>query len=343
MVSALQAPTDPTVAQTAASPAAQSIDWTAPVPPLRPGEPEAIFVVGTGRSGTTLMRTLLEISPRIAIARENHFLGHVRRSEGARYYFRRVGDLRDDATMGRIADLLYSGEFARRSRWRELSPFWKWLVKFVPRAEVERRLLAAERSERGLLRAFMRVYADSRGQRPVMGEKTPAHLAYVDTLLEWFPTARVVHMMRDPRAVYVSDLRRRRNKLRRPYTWLSRVPGALAFIVLAQDSIVWRGAERLHRKWAKAYPGRYQLFRFEDLVRSPQRTLSELYEFLGVEMPADALDVKVVSQGFTHGERGFDATAADRWRGHISRLARAWLELFLRAPMRRLGYSTSER
>ena len=36
------------------------------------------------------MRTILERSPRIAIARENHFVGHLRENEGARYYFRRA-------------------------------------------------------------------------------------------------------------------------------------------------------------------------------------------------------------------------------------------------------------
>src|SRR5512144_2026455 len=99
------------------------IDEWPPVPPALPGEPEAIFVVGSSRSGTTLMRTILERSPRIAVARENHFLGHLRRGEGARYYFRRLGDLRSDETVGKIVDLIYSGEFQRRSRWREVSPF----------------------------------------------------------------------------------------------------------------------------------------------------------------------------------------------------------------------------
>ena len=93
-------------------------EWP-PVPPALPGEPEAIFIVGASRSGTTLMRTILERSPRIAIARENHFVGHLRESEGARFYFRKLGDLRDDDTVRELGELIYSGEFQRRSRWRE--------------------------------------------------------------------------------------------------------------------------------------------------------------------------------------------------------------------------------
>src|SRR5690349_24937885 len=107
------------------------LDEWPPVPPALPGEPEAIFIVGASRSGTTLMRSILERSPRIAIARENHFVGHIRENEGARFYFRKLGDMRDDAVVRKLAEIIYSGEFARRSRLRELSTYWKWLVKNV--------------------------------------------------------------------------------------------------------------------------------------------------------------------------------------------------------------------
>jgi hypothetical protein len=303
-----------------------------------PGEPEAIFIVGASRSGTTLMRTILERSPRIAIARENHFLGHLRESEGARYYFRRLGDLHDDAVVTRLVELIYSGEFQRRSRWREVSPFWRWLTVNVLQEDAVARLLATDRTERGLWAAFLRMYADKQA-RPIMGEKTPAHLAYVDTLLEWFPDGRVVHMIRDPRGVFVSDLRRRRGKLRKPYSWISKVPGLLSLTILVQTTWVWRGAARRDPGYAARHPGRYRLVRFEDVLRTPDETLGSLFEFLGVEAPPDPTNVKVMARGFKWGEEGLDAGAADRWREHIGGLSNRWLRFFLGSYMRRLGYT----
>ena len=305
--------------------------------PPNASEPEAIFVVGASRSGTSLMRHLLERSPRIALARENHFLGHLRAKEGARYYFRRAGDLAADDTMRGIGAMIYGGEFGRQSRFRELSTFWKWLVENVPQTEMEHRLLEAERTERGLFVAFLRAYADHLG-RPIMGEKTPAHVAYVETLMEWFPNGRVVHMLRDPRAVYVSDLRRRRNKLRKPYSWLARIPGLLALVILGQTAWVWRNAVRRLKVYSQRYPERYRVVRFEDLVRQPDETLRGLYEFLDVAMPDEATDVKVVSSGFRRGDHGLDAAAADRWRAHIGQLPRRLIELLLGRPMREVGY-----
>jgi hypothetical protein len=301
-------------------------------------EPEAIFIVGASRSGTTLLRTLLERSDRIAIAMENHYLGHLVPGHGARDEFRRLGDLADDGTIARIVDFIYSGGYQRRSRRREISPFWRWLISDVPRAELEQRLLGAERTERGIMAALLRLYADSRG-KPLMGEKTPAHLLYVETLLAWFPRARVVHIVRDPRAVYVSDSRRRRGRPTPPYSWLMRIPLAFEAVMLVQTALAWSAAARRHFRLARKYPGLYTMLRFEDLVKEPEVVLPPLFEFLGVEMPPDATRVEVVSRGFRQGEQGLDAAAADRWRSHIHPFARRLLALLLRGPLRGLGYA----
>ena len=301
-------------------------------------EPEAIFICGASRSGTTLLRKILETSDRIAIAPENHFVGHVLPREGARFYFRRLGELADDDTIRAIVELIYSGEYQRRSRWREISPFWRWLIRDVSRSELEQRLLVAERTERGLMAALMRTYADHH-ERPVMGEKTPAHLAFADTLLDWFPDGRVVHMLRDPRAVFVSDSHRRRGHPRRPYSWLMRVPLLFPAVMLLQTTFVWAAAARRHAALKRRHPGHYMLVRFEDLVQRPDEVLPKLFEFLGVAMPARATQVEVVSRGFKVGEQGLDAGAATRWREHIHPFAERLLRLFLGRPMRRLGYT----
>jgi hypothetical protein len=302
------------------------------------GEPEAIFVVGVSRSGTTLMRTLLERSERIAIAMENHYLGHLIPGYGAREMFRPLGDLADDATIRKIVDFIYSGDYQRKSRWREISPFWRWLISDVPRAQVEQRLLAAERNERGVFVALLRLYADHYGKQ-IVGEKTPAHIRFGELIFDWFPSARMIHMVRDPRAVYVSEVRRRLKRPSAPYSWLMHVPLLFQFVMLVQVARTWRAAARRDRELAKKFPGRYLMIRFEDLVREPHDVLARIYQFLNVAMPPDAAAVTVVSRGFNLGSEGLDAGAADRWQTQIHPLARRLRARLTAGPLRALGYA----
>jgi hypothetical protein len=307
-------------------------------PKRLPGEPEAIFVVGVSRSGTTLTRRVLDRHSRIGIATENHYLGHLLAWEGARVYFRRVGDLHDDDAVRRLVELIYSGELQRRSRLRELSPYWRWLTKRVPRADIEAYLLASDRTERGVFEAFLRIYADRRG-KAIIGEKTPAHLAYVETLLEWFPNARVVHCLRDPRGVYVSELRRRRDQaVGVPYAQLRRIPALLERFVLLEVAWAWASAVNRHRDLRRHYPDRYRLLRFEDLVADPDTTLAGLCAFLGVAPEPRMLQQRVTSRGARVGEAGFDSGAAERWRDRIDPRAKSALELLLGRRLAELGY-----
>ena len=307
-------------------------------PSTLPAEPEAIFIVGVSRSGTTLMRRILDRHSRVGIATENHYLGHLLAWEGTRHYFRRLGDLRRDENVRALVELIYSGELQRRSRLRELSPYWRWLTNRVPREDIEAYLLASERTERGVFGAFLRIYADRRG-KAVMGEKTPAHLDYVETLLEWFPDGRVVHCMRDPRAVYVSELRRRTEHATGfPYRQLAAVPALMQRFVLLQVAWAWARAVHRHRELQRRYPERYRLLRFEDLVAAPEATLDGLCTFLGLTFEPRMLEQKVTSKGALVGTAGFDAGAADRWREHLDPGAQAALQLLLGKRLARMGY-----
>jgi hypothetical protein len=322
---------------TLAQPAAAFTDRNA-APRTAPARAEYVFIVGVSRSGTTLVKNILNGSSLVGIATENHYLGHLIPREGARHVFRRFGDLRDDRNVERLVDFVYAGGMATASRLRGMSRQWRWTIRNIPRDQFLRRVLATDRSEKALFTVLLEVYAEKKG-KAVKGEKTPAHVRYVDTLYAWYPAARVIHMVRDPRAVFVSEVRRRRsNPDSVPYRVLARVPRLLAVAVLLETTLVWAESiwrlRRNHRRYGDLYLG----VRFEDVVSEPEREVRRLCDFLGVPFEPPMLDQFVVSWGQRLGQRGIDRGAADRWRDSISPLADRWLRLWLGPAIRSLGY-----
>lgn len=303
-----------------------------------PGEPEAIFVVGVSRSGTTLLSRVLDHHPRVAIAPENHYMRHLLPRLGVRHDIRALGDLEDDEVVREIADRIAEGRL-QGLRWaRANSPFFVWLARRVPRETLEARLLAAERTERGLFTALLRTYADARG-KAIIGEKTPAHVACVDELLQWYPGGKVVHIVRDPRGVFVSEHRRRlENATSLPYRALVHVPFLMRWFILLQVTWAWANAVAWHRKLSHAHPKSYRVVHFEDLVASPETTVRDLADFLGLKEHRRMLRQKVVSKGENVGDAGFDADAADRWRRSIGPGDKRTLERLLGRRLREMGY-----
>jgi hypothetical protein len=300
--------------------------------------PEAVFIVGVSRSGTSLMRKILNASDKIAIAWENHFLGHLIASEGARYKFRKFGDLLDDNNVRKLVDSIYSGEFRKSSRYREASTQWGWIARKIDKQDFLQRILDSDRSEQALFRVMMRVFADSKG-KPIMGEKTPAHVRYVPTILEWFPEGRIIHMVRDPRGIFVSELRRRKKAETYPYRQLKRFNFLFKLYILLQTTVVWFESAYRCSKYKRIYPSNYYLLRFEDLVKNPETHIARVCDFLGVDFQDKMLNQFVVSDGFQAGKDGFDAQAADRWRQQIDGWINSWFSFLFRKYLKEFGYS----
>ena len=133
-----------------------------------------IFVIGTGRSGTTLLRLMLNAHPRIYLTHEASF------NVGSSFIPRGLSG-------SDWLDLyLRSFSFA----WLKLDP------------EEVRRELPAEFPRSELPRAFQAVMRCKARQfgRPRYGDKTPFHSSHLKRIFRDFPDARVVHIVRDPRA-----------------------------------------------------------------------------------------------------------------------------------------------
>jgi hypothetical protein len=192
--------------------------------------------------------------------------------------------------------------------------------------------------DRAVFDAILDSYAERKAKR-IRGEKTPAHVRHVGTLLRWYPGSRVIHMLRDPRAIYVSEVRRRREEHGSfPYRFLVRSDPTLKVFVAAETLLAW--FESVHRlDWnQRRFGERYIVVRFEDLVTAPRTALTRLCRALDVEFTEDMLDQHVVSRGFAVGDRGFDPGAADRWRGQVDGWVDRSFRLLLGRALARSGY-----
>jgi hypothetical protein len=310
-------------------------------------KPEYIFISGVSRTGSTLLLNMLNKSTEMALSPENFFLGHQIPWEGVRYVIKRkVGDLSDDANVYKLVDFLYKGDFNRGTL-----GYWGWLQKKIDREAFLKKILAAQdRSDRAIFAIMMEVRGEWAQQKKnkvkdylTLGEKTPSHIYYVPTILEWFPNSRIIHTFRDPRGIFASELRRRKAEpLRFPYKQLHRTGILFTIYVLLQVTYAWLRAAKLHYKYEKLYPDRYFLIRFEELVADPEQSTKSLCKFLEVDYQEAMLEQRVRSRGFKEGKMGFDGKAAYRWQDINPSWINSWFLFWGNKHLQSIGYKISD-
>ena len=272
-------------------------------------KPSHVFIVGSFRTGTSLLRYMLDSSAEVGICNETKFLsgGFFRR--GSRYRLTKVGDLSTDDGAKKIVDFIYADKMPKAFR---------QVRGNVPKEEFLRHLLESDRTYRALFDLSMHFYAKG---KPIYGEKTPAHIYKVPLLMDWFPKAKVVHTLRDPRAIFVSQRRQfLRENVDTHYRLLRKTEITLAIGVFLQVLLNWLRIVRLHRQYQKQYPNNYYYVRFEDLVSDPEATLKKVCNFLEIDFSEEMLNQPVVGSSFVPRKsetQGVDTSTIDRWRNHV--------------------------
>jgi hypothetical protein len=156
------------------------------VSPLRRGRgearPPAPFVVGVGRSGTTLLRLMLDAHPRLAIPAETHF----------------IPGLIERANAG-ASDNELAASITRARNWGDFG---------LEPDELGERVAVLDRGgAAAVIRCFYELYAERQG-KPRWGDKTPIYVTRMREIGDELGEARFVHLIRDGRDVALSRRRR---------------------------------------------------------------------------------------------------------------------------------------
>jgi hypothetical protein len=148
-------------------------------------EHPAPFVVGVGRSGTTLLRMMLDSHPDLAIPPETHFLNPLIQASGRLRFNPKV------ATKTMVKD--------ERRRWNDFGLTEEQLLTELERVEPFNTTDA--------VRAFYFAYAARFGKHR-WGDKTPDYIRKMKKLQNMLPEARFIHVIRDGRDAGLSQNKR---------------------------------------------------------------------------------------------------------------------------------------
>ena len=192
---------------------------------------------------------------------------------------------------------------------------------------------------------------DSESSAALFGDKTGPHLYHVPTLLEWFPEAKVVHTFRDPRAILVSEhkkrleqLQRRSGKSRQNGAWakallLRGIQPLVSLLIVLYITFAWLRAARLHYSYQKRYPHNYRVSKFEDLVSRPEESIQGICNFLDLEFDQAMLHPPKVDSSYERDtSNGFDMRTLSRWQQSIQPWMKVWLSFWGGRYLKKFDY-----
>jgi hypothetical protein len=244
-----------------------------------------IFVVGSPRSGTTLLRFILSSHPRMYIPAETGFIPSLAIQPGERLTEAQVGRLLH--SIGRL-----------NREWAGLVPdpaaFYQSLPSPTPETVLDQ-----------LYRIQIAPYQAAR-----WGDKTPAYVLHIPLLDRLFPQAQFIHIIRDGRDVTLSAGKKWGQAWYMDDVYLLK--NWVQYVQAGQDAGRALG------------PGRYLEIRYEELVQEPEAAVGQICAFLGEEMVPEMLMHQELARqqigdaGHVEVRRPIATTSVARWQQEMA-------------------------
>jgi hypothetical protein len=260
-----------------------------------------ILVVGNSRSGTTMMGRVFGNHPLVFTFNELHFFEELWDPHSE---LQPINSEQATLLLARLITIQRDGYYYQKDPKIYLQEAGE-ILKGV----------SGPATPPALFKTFL-MYETKRYGKKVACLQTPRNVYYLKEILALYPDAYAVNMIRDPRAVLLSQKKK----------WLGRLSGSRKMPVKQiirmwagyhpiTMGLMWRSGIKSGDQFAD-HSRVYQI-RFEDLLNHPEEQMRVICANLELEFKADMLEVPHVgsSNRPDYFERkGIDPSVADRWR-----------------------------
>jgi hypothetical protein len=240
-----------------------------------------IFIIGHWRSGTTLLHELLVLDERYTYPTTyeclapNHFLASAGVLTKLKFLLpgkrpmdnMQAGWDRPQEDEFALANMGLPSPYLTMAFPNRPPQYSEYLtLEHVDAADVERWKVA--------LRWFLTRVTFRDPKRIIL--KSPPHTGRIKTLLEMFPDARFVHIVRDPYALFASTVKLWKTLYKFEALQVPNHRGLEEYVFSCFETMY----EKFERDRALVAPGQLFEVRYEDLVRDPIDQMRALYEHL---------------------------------------------------------------
>jgi LPS sulfotransferase NodH len=267
-----------------------------------------VFVLGSPRSGTTLLYHMLLSAGNFAVYRT------------------------ESSVLNLLEPRFGSLSVARNKR--RLLKAWLgtklFAVSGLDQQAISDKIMAECRNGGDFLRIVMSEVARKQGVQR-WADTTPEHLLYLQRIKQTIPDALVIHVIRDGRDVALSA--DKLGYIRR--LWWDRTPSKMA------AALYWQWMVTKGRESGRELGGDYMEVHFEDLVREPRKLLASISQFIAQDLDYDHIRrvgigaVNAPNSSFA-AEGSFDPIG--RWRSGYSMEELAMVEGLVGRTLAENGY-----
>ena len=286
-----------------------------------------VFVVGNSRSGTTMMGRILGKHPSVYTFGELHFFGQL----CAPPFSSKVGRKEIEKLTSQLFCIQREGYRTHGNPRRFLSEAQLFLESLTSYPE----------TQAALFDDFLHHIA-AENSRNIPCDQTPRNVFYIADILQLYPKARIINMIRDPRDVLLSQ----KGKWKRRFLGGSDMPMKETFRDWVNYhpitiSYIWRtavtAAEQFlqHERVVSVY--------FEELLTHPDVTVKSICDFVGITYTDEMLQVPQVGSSVAEDQPqqlGINPHRAHSWQnGELSSAEIYFNQKINAALMKKHSYS----